>query len=358
MAIAFLRANIISRQKGQSAVACAAYRSTEKLHDERQGKVHDYKGKSGHLGGSLILPAGVHLSREQLWNRVENFENRIDARLAKEFVVALPKELSVAENLQLAKEIAEFLSKGSKNDFFCVDWNVHAPHTEAKTNEDGEFVRDSNGKKILKNNGNIHLHAMVCERSWDFSTGNFSKLKNRKRNSKEWLAQIKLDIGKIINSRLREKGIKEIDFRDFKTRNNEFKNQTGFELKSPEKHKGVAKTNGERRKRRRRNRIKREISKAEIELKLIAEQQKAKAGTGILVKRMPVPVIPNTQRKPMPVRPLGFTPPQNNTQQSVSSSGRKTQCNDCGLVVRAECEECKFRGKEKNISHDDDGYGY
>lgn len=356
MAIAFLRANIISRQKGQSAVACAAYRAVEKLHDELQEKIHDYQGKSGHLGGSLILPAGVHLSREQLWNRVENFENRIDARLAKEFVVALPKELSVAENLQLAKEIAEFLSKGSKNDFFCVDWNVHAPHTEAKTNEDGEFVRDRNGKKILENNGNIHLHAMVCERSWDFSTGNFSKLKNRKRNSKEWLAQIKLDIGKIINSRLREKGIKEIDFRDFETRNKEFKTKTGFDMKHPSKHKGVAKTNDERRKRRRRNRIKREIAKAEIELKLITERQKAKAGTGTNVKTMSVPVKPEPQRKPMPVRPLGFTPPQNNTQQAINSSGRKTQCIDCGLVVRAECEKCKF--KEKNISHDDDGYGY
>lgn len=45
MAIAFVRANPISRQKGQSVVASAAYRACEKLYDERREKIQDYTKK-------------------------------------------------------------------------------------------------------------------------------------------------------------------------------------------------------------------------------------------------------------------------------------------------------------------------
>lgn len=135
MAIAFARANPISRLKGQSAVASAAYRACEKLHDERHDKDHNYKAKSGHIDGGLILPDGVHFTREELWNAVETFEKRIDARLCKEILVALPKELSLEENIQLSKDIAKLVSRELKasglEDQYCVDWNMHEPHKEA-----------------------------------------------------------------------------------------------------------------------------------------------------------------------------------------------------------------------------------
>ena len=46
MAIYHFSGTVISRSQGRSAVACAAYRSAEKLHDERYDKEHDYIQKA------------------------------------------------------------------------------------------------------------------------------------------------------------------------------------------------------------------------------------------------------------------------------------------------------------------------
>ena len=47
MAIYHFSVKNISRSDGRSAVACSAYRSGEKLIDERQGKEQDYTRKTG-----------------------------------------------------------------------------------------------------------------------------------------------------------------------------------------------------------------------------------------------------------------------------------------------------------------------
>ena len=47
MAIYHFSVKTISRGAGRSAVACSAYRSGEKLIDERQGKEQDYTRKTG-----------------------------------------------------------------------------------------------------------------------------------------------------------------------------------------------------------------------------------------------------------------------------------------------------------------------
>ena len=233
MAIAFARANPISRLKGQSAVASAAYRACEKLHDERHDKDHNYKAKSGH----------------------------IDARLCKEILVALPKDLSLEENIKLSKDIAKLVSRELKasglEDQYCVDWNMHEPHKEAAMDEDGNFLLDENGKRIILNNDNIHLHILITERAWDFEKGTFKTKKDRDRNSKEWMAETKLKIGEVMNQRLREMGLPEVDFRSFEIRNEEAKQKTGKELDAPQEHKGPVKTNSDRTRRRRINRTKR-----------------------------------------------------------------------------------------------------
>jgi len=241
MAIAFARVNPISRKRGQSSVASAAYRACENLHDERHEKNHDYTGKRGHLGGGLILPDGVVMQREELWNLVEASEKRCDARLAKEFLIALPKELSIDENLELSKEIAKVLSRDVLEDGtvvqYPVDWNMHVPHVEAAFDENGEFIFDGNGKKVMQSNDNYHVHTMVPERYWDFETVTFSKNKDRNRNKDEWLASKKLEIGEVMNKFLRDRGYPEVDFRDYETRNKEYVEKTGFELDKPQKHK-------------------------------------------------------------------------------------------------------------------------
>lgn len=283
MAIALVRARPLSRGNGQSVVACAAYRACEKLHDEYYGKEHDYLKKSGHVAGGLVLPEGVIKTREELWNLVEEFEKRCDARLGKEILVALPKEFSDEENTILALGIAKILAEERKPDgsvdYYSVQWDVHGPHIESVIDENGDFVFDEEGNKKLQDNENKHCHYMITERPWDFDEKTFSKKKDRNRNTKEWLAAKKLEIGELMNSMLRAKGIPEVDFRSWAVRNAESIEQTGKELDKPQRHQGPARTNSERKRRRRLARKKmekdNEIKKAEIEFKKLEAKAKA-----------------------------------------------------------------------------------
>ena len=255
MAIAFMRVRPLSRGNGQSAVACAAYRACVKLHDAFYDKDHDYSKKSGHIAGGLELPPGVKKTREELWNLVEESETRCDARFGKEILFAFPKELSDEDNIILAKRIARCLSEERKPDgsieHFPIQWDMHGPHIEAIIDENGNFVLDDENKKKVQSNDNTHGHFLSTERAWDYETNSFSKKKNRNRNSKEWTAAKKLEIGEIVNAMLREKGFQEIDFRSWEERNAESIEKTGKELDRPQRHQGPAKTNSERKRRRR-----------------------------------------------------------------------------------------------------------
>ncbi|WP_162129817.1 MobA/MobL family protein, partial [Sinorhizobium fredii] len=98
MAINHLSAKPISRSSGRSAVASAAYRCAVRLTNERDGLVHDFTRKEGVEHTEIVLPEGVSadwaLDRSTLWNAAEFAENRKDARVAREFEIALPHELS------------------------------------------------------------------------------------------------------------------------------------------------------------------------------------------------------------------------------------------------------------------------
>ena len=89
---------------GRSAVAAAAYRSGERLTNEWDGKTHDYTHKPGVVHSEIMLPAHAppeFSDRSTLWNSVEQIEKASDAQLAREIEVALPVELSRAEQLAL-----------------------------------------------------------------------------------------------------------------------------------------------------------------------------------------------------------------------------------------------------------------
>ena len=99
---------IIKRSVGRSAVAAAAYRSGERLTNEWDGKTHDYTHKPGVVHTEIILPAHAppkFQNRSTLWNSVEQIEKVSDAQLAREIEVALPVELSRAEQLSLVRSL-------------------------------------------------------------------------------------------------------------------------------------------------------------------------------------------------------------------------------------------------------------
>lgn len=302
MAIAFARAKSISRAKGQSSVACSAYRSCEKLYDVRNEKVHDYSKKKGHISGGLELPDGLNMTREELWNLVEAYEKRIDARLSKEIIIAFPKEFSDEENTRLGQGIAKILAVEHKadgtEDCYPVQWDVHGPHIESEIDDNGEFVFDEKGNKKLQNNGNNHGHFMITERYWDFNNNTFSAKKDRDRNKKEWLAAKKLEIGEFMNSMLREKNLPEIDFRSWEERNLESIQKTGKELEKPQKHKGPAKTNSERKNKkqlaRKKMNIRDEIKTLEDALAKMDKDAKAKTNANIPSKNKVEVYVPGS----------------------------------------------------------------
>ena len=134
MAIAFARAKYHSRTKGQSAVACAAYRSGEQIKDERTGIIHDYLHKTEVTYKEILLPVGANAKyqdRKTLWNYVEAFETRKNSQIAKEIVIALPNNIEISDydRIALAKQFADkyFVSKGIVADI-CIHSKNNNPH--------------------------------------------------------------------------------------------------------------------------------------------------------------------------------------------------------------------------------------
>jgi len=106
MAIYHCSIKTVSRAKGRSAPAAAAYRAGVELEEKRTGEVHDFTRKRGVLHAELVLPDGVTMSRSELWNAAEFAETRKNSTVAREYEVALPDELSEAGQKSLARDFA------------------------------------------------------------------------------------------------------------------------------------------------------------------------------------------------------------------------------------------------------------
>ena len=141
MAIYHCSIKIIGRSDGKSAVASSAYRSGEKLTDDRTGLIHDFTKKRGVVFTEVSLPAHAppeYADRNVLWNAVEKAEKKSNAQLAREIEVALPKELSRECQIEIVRRYVQenFVSVG-----MCADWALHD-----------------------KGDGNPHAHIMLTMR--------------------------------------------------------------------------------------------------------------------------------------------------------------------------------------------------
>jgi ATP-dependent exoDNAse (exonuclease V) alpha subunit len=127
VAIYHLTVKCLSRSKGQSATAAAAYRSAQKIRDDRTGELHDYSRKSGVLHREMVTPAGAPAwahDRERLWNAAEAAETRKNSTIAREFEIALPAELKAHERTRLAVDFARAIATKHR---CVVDVSVHRP---------------------------------------------------------------------------------------------------------------------------------------------------------------------------------------------------------------------------------------
>lgn len=128
MAIYHLEAKVVSRGTGRSAVAASAYLSCSKILNDYDGVLHDYTRKKGLVWQEVFLPEfapSEWKERGVLWNAVEENEKTKDNRLAREFVVALPIELS---EIQWERLLSDFISDAFVADGMCADVAIHDPY--------------------------------------------------------------------------------------------------------------------------------------------------------------------------------------------------------------------------------------
>ncbi|MDP9762529.1 MULTISPECIES: Ti-type conjugative transfer relaxase TraA [Agrobacterium] len=182
MAIAHFSASIVSRGSGRSVVLSAAYRHCAKMEYEREARTIDYTRKQGLLHEEFVIPSdapewvrsliadrSVSGAVEAFWNRVEAFEKRADAQLARDLTIALPLELSAEQNIALVRDFVEkhILAKGMVADWVYHD-NPGNPHVHLMTTlrplsddgfgskkiavigEDGQPVRTKSGKILYE----------------------------------------------------------------------------------------------------------------------------------------------------------------------------------------------------------------
>ena len=180
MALYHFHADVVTRSAGSSVVASAAYRAGEKLHSAYYGEDADYTHKGGVICTEIFLPPNApseYKDRETLWNAVEKIEKHPQAQFAYTYDFALQNELTIDENIALARRFVEeqFVSRG-----MIVDFAVHAPdkedggipnphvhllcpirplkengkwgakqHRVYHLDERGERIRDENGKYVF-----------------------------------------------------------------------------------------------------------------------------------------------------------------------------------------------------------------
>ncbi|MBK7161060.1 MAG: Ti-type conjugative transfer relaxase TraA [Sphingomonadales bacterium] len=237
MAIFHLSVKVISRASGRSAVAAAAYRGAERLHDERLDRDHDFTNKDGVVHSEVLLPEGAppeFADRERLWNAVEAAEKRKDAQLSREVEFAIPRELRKSQGIALARDFveAEFVDKG-----MIADLNVH-----------WDIGKDGQAKP--------HAHVMLTMR--EVGKDGF-RAKVREWNKAELVEQWRERWAEHVNQRLAELDIDaRVDHRSLDAQGIKLEPQDkigpaasrmgerGLEAERIEEHRAVAQRNGER----------------------------------------------------------------------------------------------------------------
>jgi Ti-type conjugative transfer relaxase TraA len=182
MAVPHFSVSIVARGSGRSAVLSAAYRHCAKMDYEREARTIDYTRKQGLLHEEFVVPGdapewlqsliadrSVAGASEVFWNKVEDFEKRSDAQLAKDVTIALPIELSAEQNIDLVRD---FVARHITAQGMVADWVFHdapgnphihlmttlRPLTEegfgskkiAVTGPDGKPLRNDSGKIVYE----------------------------------------------------------------------------------------------------------------------------------------------------------------------------------------------------------------
>ena len=190
MAIYHLSVKIGGRGRGiggsdQSPIAASAYQSGAKLFNEKDGETKNYGRKERILAQGLMLGENFprDWDRERLWNEVEKSERNKNAQLFRKWEMALPKELSVEENIELTKK---FIQENFVREGMCADWAIHIdpknnnPHLHVMTTlrkmdknqnwmpkKRKEYILDENGEKQYNKKSKTYKCHTIPTTNWD-----------------------------------------------------------------------------------------------------------------------------------------------------------------------------------------------
>lgn len=188
MAIYHCSIKIISRGKGKSAVAAAAYRAGEKITNGFDGETHDYTRKGGVIHTEILLPdhaPAAYTDRAVLWNAVEKIEKAKNAQLARELELALPRELTREQGISLVREYVKhnFVTAGMCADIAVHDTGGGNPHAHVMLTmrpiEQGgawgakqkkEYILDRDGNKIYDRKKRQYKCRSVPATDWNEQT--------------------------------------------------------------------------------------------------------------------------------------------------------------------------------------------
>ncbi len=174
MAVYFLNVKTFGRSGGSSAASAAAYRAGERIRDERTGKIYDHSERQDVMHKEIVLPsrfADEDLAwardRANLWNAAESAETRKNARVAREYLVALPVELSPDQRVGLVRGFSQELSDRYG---FAVDVAIHAPRDFP-----GSDPRNYHAH-LLTTTREVGTEGLGAKTTLDMSDGNRRKL--------------------------------------------------------------------------------------------------------------------------------------------------------------------------------------
>ncbi len=204
--------SIRSLGKDAPAIAGAAYISCSKLFLEYRGRTENYNYKKPELIHSeIMLPSNApkeFLDRQTLWNSVDMTEKQYNGQVAQRVVMALPREISMEQNIEMVKEYCQknFVDKG-----MCCDFSIHDPDppghnphayvilTMRSLDENGKWMPkcrkiydlDENGERIRLPSGRWKSHkenindwsdkgnAELWRESWEVIQNGYLEKNNR-----------------------------------------------------------------------------------------------------------------------------------------------------------------------------------
>ncbi|MBO4831780.1 MAG: MobA/MobL family protein [Oscillospiraceae bacterium] len=175
----------LTRKLKSHVVDRAAYLAGERLREELTNETKNHTDKDDVICSEILLPDNApreYADRGTLWNAVDAVESRKNAKIAREVIMAVPKELTMEDNIKMVREycMEQFVSRGMIADISFHDpkHDYHNPHahvllTVRALDENGqwmlkrhlEYERDEEGNKIRTDDGKWKVR--IIRLDWD-----------------------------------------------------------------------------------------------------------------------------------------------------------------------------------------------